>query len=335
MDETQARDFAERMDELGLRFREPVELTELQERSAEAVTLLHEKGSARFRVVYSPELTASALGWAEPVYLKKEPMLVLGPRVNARSAELFRPMGINYLDQAGNAFLSFEGVHIDVRGRKLGPRSDGAGAPRMTRGGVNLFSRKRSQVIFAILCWPELLSAPIRALAAAATVSLGQAQETLELLGQYGFLNEGRRLLPNRSAELIDLWVAAYPAGLGSAAHSFRLSGDITRLHATDGAIYVSGEAAVPDLLRAETLVAYSDELPAEVIRRHRWRRDDERPTIQLRFQWFRHPGSSEGPGVHTAPPLLIYADLLASQDGRQREAAMQLREKHHGFLSN
>lgn len=328
MDESLAGNLAGQLDALGLRFGEPVDLTGLPEQATVSVTLVHEQGRAPYRVGFAASLTGSSLEWARPHHAEHERILLLGPRVTERSAEIFRARGINYLDQAGNAYITFAGVHIDVRGRRSPQAAQvGPGVPRLTRGGVNLFSVKRSQVIFAILNWSALLDAPIREIARNAGVSIGQAQETLELLTQYGFLDERRRVLPHRREQLIDQWTAAYPTGLGADAKTRRFSGEFENLDPADAPVYVSGEAAVPDLLRPETAVLYTDTFPIELIRAHRWRRNDERPNIVLRRQFWPTPQEQEAPGAYAAPWLLVYADLLASNDSRQRDAAQQLRE--------
>lgn len=329
MDEALAKSLADRFDELGLRFAEPVDLTELPGEDTVPVTLLHEHGRSGYHLGFAASLTVSSLEWTRSHYARSERLLLLGPRVTERSAEMFRSLGINYVDQAGNAYVSFAGVHIDVRGRRA-PRqaAGGVGGPRLTRGGVNLFSVKRSQVIFAILSWPGLLEAPVREVARTSGVSLGQAQETLELLTQYGFLDEDRQLLPRRAEQLIDQWAAAYPTGLGSQGKTGRFSGNFASLDPEAMVVYVSGEAAVPRLLRPETIVLYTEEFPTDLVRAHRWRRDEESPNIFTRRRFWQPPQGPAKPGVQVAPWLLIYADLLASGDSRQREAAALLRDE-------
>ncbi|PPF75504.1 hypothetical protein [Pseudoclavibacter sp. Z016] len=177
MDDQLAQRIADRFDELGLRFAEPVDLTEIPHLDTIPVTLTHEHGEASYLVGYADALTFSASDWVKPHYAGNEHLLLLGPRVTERSTKMFRQLHINYLDAAGNAFIAFGGVHIDVRGRRAQVPA-GAGSPHLTRGGVNLFSVKRSQAIFAVLSWPELLGRPIREISRAAGVSLGQAQDT-------------------------------------------------------------------------------------------------------------------------------------------------------------
>lgn len=327
MDSHLARRLANRFDEFELRLSESIDLADLVDQDSIAVTLLHAQGRASFQLGYSNTLTASSMQWAKPIYLAHQRILLVGPRVTERSAEIFRTLGINYIDASGNAFITFDGVHIDVRGRRPSPDEAAKEAiPRATRGGVNLFSTKRSQVIFALLIWEELLTGPVRELARTSGVSLGQAQDTLELLEQYGFLDDSRRLSRRERERLIDQWTASYPAGLGTRNRTGLFSGDFSQLRPTGEAVYVSGEAAVQSLRHPETIVLYTDTFPETLIRTHRWRRNAENPNIFLRRQFWTPP-NFEDAGVHEAPWLLVYADLLASNDSRQAEVAQYLRE--------
>lgn len=196
------------------------------------------------------------------------------------------------------------------------------------RSGVNLFSAKRSQVIFAILTWPELLGEPVREVAHASNVSLGLAQETLQLLEDNDILNADRHLSRASRSRLIDQWVSAYPANLSRQISLGTFSGDISRLRASESTIYISGEAASSELRRPENLILYSAVLPKELIVARRWRRDDEEPNILIRRQFWTEQRPL-APGVNPAPWLLTYADLLASGDSRQKEAAHALRDAH------
>jgi hypothetical protein len=239
---------------------------------------------------------------------------------------MLRREGIDYVDAAGNASITFEGVHIDVRGRRP-PRNATTYLSGPRRGGVNLFSAKRAQVIFAILAWPHLLDGAVRGLATASGVSVGLAQQTIDLLEANGFLGGGKRLSPHQRGRLTDQWAAAYPTGLGAPARTRPLSGDISSVRTAGARMFISGESAVPELLRPETLTLYADGLPTEVIRANRWRLNEESPNIFLRDTFWQSPDGPTGPGLHSAPWPLVYADLLASNDSRQAEAAQQLRE--------
>lgn len=321
-----ARGLTDRLEEYGLSFLEPVDLIELDDQDTLDATLRQSHGPSRtqYRVVYSSNQTEVARR-SSGLHDDPRRLLIVGPRVTERSAERFRATGVNYLDQAGNAFIVFDGVRIDVRGRRPDPTLAAEPGTRLPARGADLFSTKRSQVVFSILSWEELLRGTVREIARTAGVSIGQAQATMHLLERGGFLDGRSWVSPRERDRLIDQWTAAYPLGLGAAV-TLPFSGDFTDLHATSIPVYVSGGAAVPEVLRRpESIVLYSSEIPVDLIRTGRWRRDEENPNILIRKQ-FWSPPEPEAPGSQQAPWLLIYGDLMASNDSRLREAAQELR---------
>ena len=254
----------------------------------------------------------------------REPVFVHTPHIAAKTGDAFRRAGVQYLDDAGNAWIKFGDVLIDVRGR---PRPKDS-TPRAGATG-NLFSSGRAQVVLALLAWPELWKAPQREVAHTAGVSLGQAHNTLSLLAQAGYQRDQRR---DGRADLLDLWAAAFPAGLAQRLTLAKYQGDVepVKTPRADDVMAVSGEAAVPDLLRAATLTLYVPELNPRLAIVNRWRADGE-PNIIVRRKFWHDPVAPEAgaPGIDVAPWPLVYADLLGSNDSRARAAAQQYRESH------
>jgi len=245
--------------------------------------------------------------------------------VSARSADSFRRAGIQYVDVAGNAWIQFGDVLVDVRGR----RPSGDLPPGPDTSGGNLFSAARAQVGFALLQWPRLWKQSQRQVAQAAGVSLGQANNTLALLREAGFGPGGHR----GQSELLDLWVAAFPSGLARklVLAKYRGSTDgVATVNAEDplflGAL-LSGEAAADDLVHPATLTIYVDHLDPHLPVKNRWR-SDGRPNITVgRKFWTTPPDAAHDDdeplvGLRTAPVVLVYADLMASDDPRVRSVA-------------
>src|SRR4051812_39642843 len=93
---------------------------------------------------YGDNVPLSAVGAGE----EGRAPFVLTTYVAPKTVDAFRRAGIQYLDRAGNAWIEFSDVLIDVRGR---PRPIMEGRPRPVAG--NLFSSGRAQVVFALLAW--------------------------------------------------------------------------------------------------------------------------------------------------------------------------------------
>lgn len=284
--------------------------------------------------LYLPHLSATAALQAWDTAGAGSPLLVVGPRLHPSSAETLRARGLWYIDGAGNAYLRHQGgLLIDVRGRRsaVSAQPGTLGDGLHSDGPRNPFTPKRAQVVCVLLDAPQLVDAPLRAIAASAGVSVGMAKETMDTLRTTGFfehLGSRRRLV--RTDELLDLWAAAYPGGLGRANKLLVASGDIHTWSASDGlAVAVSGEQALPDEIRnPESLMLYVDTpapgLPADLLIHNRWHRDPHGSIVIRKLFWRNLP--DEQPGL--APTALIYADLLASREPRQVEVAHLMRRQ-------
>lgn len=285
-----------------------------------------------YAVVVKSQITLAAIAGIDHRWTPL-PILVVGWRISARSADALHDAGIQYVDAAGNAYLSFGDVYVDVRGRR--PTHSGNEPASRASAAVNLFSARRAQVICALLTWPRLVHARVKDLAEAAGVSVGQAHETVGQLEHAGFVGPGGL---RRQHDLLELWAAAYAAGLGSKLELGRFVGDPSpeRVIGTDitAAPAISGEAAVGDLLgRRLTLTAYVNRFEPGLIIANRWRRDSEvRPNIFVRRRfWSSDPAEDEydAEGQLLAPWPIVYADLLATGNPRLSEIAQVWRDRH------
>ncbi|WP_144783301.1 type IV toxin-antitoxin system AbiEi family antitoxin [Microbacterium sp. BH-3-3-3] len=259
-----------------------------------------------------------------------KPVLALGARITPRNADHLRAAGINYFDEAGNGHLAFGDTLIDVRGRTTSTPEE----LRKPTKSASLFTEKRSQVIFAIISWPDLLSARLHDLAHAAGVSVSFTQKTLVALeaANYldGFGSRDSGSLQNIES-LIDGWSAAFSSGLGSRENTQTFRGEFDPFALPDDGppLYVSGEAVAPWIKRHLTWTIYADGIPRDAARAGRWASDGLEPTIFVRQKFWSEPALAPTLGharARLAPPLLVYADLLTSGDSREREAAQHLR---------
>jgi hypothetical protein len=295
-----------------------------------AVTFRRGSHQQQVFALFLPRLDVMDLGDMPPTP-PGTPLLMIGPRVTPRNAERLRAAGLNFIDAHGNAYLAIADTLIDVRGRTGNPIAASYHPP----AGSMLFTNKRAQVIFAIISWPELLEGRLRDLAAASGVSVGFVQKTLILLESTQHLERHGKTRTARALtdidRLIEGWVAAFPSGLGAQSKTRTFRGDFvpTALEDSGPAVYLSGEAVAPWIHRNPTWTLYVDDLPRDAIRAGRWSSASREPNIFVRSRFWQEPDgdavSREG-RVRTAPPLLVYADLLASGDSRQKEAARYYR---------
>jgi hypothetical protein len=310
-----------------------LQLSDLGEGAPIRAVLSHADGttSAELAVMWSGSMTQTAALRAAPDAAADMRLLLLGPHVSSRGAAVLREAGIHHIDAAGNAWLRLPGVVVDIRGRSP-ERSTGPRGSDATQS--NLFSSRRAQVAFALISWPDLVTAPIRRIATAAHVSVGLAHETMGLLEQEGYVQTWPERRLDRVPELIDRWVAAFPLGLGAPGRTRAYQAESMDVQpAESGGVRLSGEAAAPGL-RGSTAVVYTEDPAPRLALRNRWRSDRE-PNVFVREMFWSEPeptGADCSGGVRDAPPLLVFADLMASGDSRQRGAAADMRKADGGL---
>jgi hypothetical protein len=134
----------------------------------------------------------------------KEPHILVTNYVNPLQAERYKKMGLQFLDCAGNAYIHTATIFVFIKGNK---RTDGINA-RPAR----LFKPAGLQVVFALLCNPDLMAATYRDIADKAGVALGTVAWAVKDLQHQGYCIElgikGRRLVKREA--LLKLWLAGY-----------------------------------------------------------------------------------------------------------------------------
>lgn len=274
------------------------------------------------RVERTSDLAWHAMHAAQRRRSAPRPLLV-APHVSAQLAEECRQAGIHFLDAAGNAHIDVPGLYLYITGRKPAKRSAAQVDPSTLRKASTL------RVIFALLTIDGLVLRPVREIAQSAGVALGSTSEALAELQALGFLSGGarQRRLANRVL-LITEWARQYPIALRDKLQPLRCScasPEGWRSLRLDPAEAVWGAemaaAALTDHLVPERACLYAWADRRALMLRHRLRPDPNGAVEILDAFWPRPQASPSA----VAPALLVYADLMASNDGRNREVAKLL----------
>jgi hypothetical protein len=288
---------------------------------------------ARVKAVDRPVALAAAKHRLE-AYGRKG--VLVTPYLTAALARHCRePLDLQFIDTAGNAYLRAPGLYVFVQGERLPePFVGGVGMP--ARGGTATALR----AAFVLLCRPELLNAPYREIAAAAGIGLGTVGWAFVDLERRGYLTaagqrRNRRLL--EPARLLDEWVTNFPIRLRPKLNPRRFRapdpGWWEQTHLPDGARW-GGEVAAAKLaghLKPGTATIYLEPAAARdalatLVREHRLRADPQ-GNVEVLDTFWRLPEQDGLPDM--VPPLLVYADLMATLDPRNLEAARRIREQH------
>jgi hypothetical protein len=256
------------------------------------------------------------------------PLLLVAPYVTEATAEKCRELRLPFMDEAGNAYLEAPGLFILVTGRRRPVQARAALDYRaLTPAGL--------RIVFALLNDPDLAAAPYRKIAKAAGVALGTVGDVLTDLERRGYLapekpGPRRLLAPER---LQDEWVTHYPIKLRPKLNARRFTApardwwrdlDVGQYRACWG-----GEIAAEKLtgyLKPQRVTLYVDDKPDKLILAKRLRPDVNGEIELLKTFWTTDEGR---PHNDIAPPLLVYADLMASTDPRNLETAKLIRDNH------
>ena len=249
--------------------------------------------------------------------------LLVAPFISRETAERCRELHLSFIDTAGNAFLEAPGLYVYVTGQ---PRPK-----RLEESRFHAVGAAGLQVTFALLSRPALVAAPYREIAHAAATALGTITRVMRDLEARGFLlgDKRRRLLdPQR---LLEEWVTHYPIALRPKLHPRQFEAprellaqaDLTPLQA-----YWGGEKAAERLTgilkpAAFTLYAHSPISRLAAALRLRAQPAGNVELLEAFWNFERDPGYPD-----LVPPILAYADLLNSRDGRNIEAARQIYEQ-------
>lgn len=229
----------------------------------------------------------------------------------------------NFIDIAGNAFLDQPPMLVWIKGEKHTPLA----APRALR----TFQASGLQILFGLICNPEWVKLPYRELAKLTGVAHDTVGWVMAELPKLGFVTEmkGKRVLEQRE-RLLQQWAEFYPRVLRPRLPLGRYRTEALALFDTlDPARYgvtLGGETAAARMtgyLRPGTATLYAEKVDPRLVLDMRLRPDPEGNVEILRRFW-----TFDAPDPALAPPPLVYADLMATADGRCMETAKLIFER-------
>ena len=257
-----------------------------------------------------------------------KPVVLVTDYVTPPVADRLRAAQQQFIDVAGNAYLETPAWFVFAVGRK----PVRTGAPKHAAKGATPAGMK---VAFALLCDPALVDRPHRTIALAAGVALGAVPGILADMretGQLFVVGKVRRLQANK--RMLDHWAMVYARTLRPktlmATYTAPNFGEwqtwtLDPTHMKWGS--EPAAALLTGYLRPGILTLYTEKLPARFIHDQRLTRAHVLANTTL--VEVRKPFWGEtlvaGPREDTVPPVLVYADLLATGDARCIETAQQV----------
>jgi hypothetical protein len=290
----------------------------------DAVVQIHapENKPKKFYVEIKGLITKDTIGHvAGQIRRLGNPGILVTRHVTLTMAERMKELNLAFIDTAGNAYINTPPLFVYIIGQKKKDIPEGG---KTTRA----FKPTGIKVVFALLCLPELVKAPYRDIARAAGVALGTVGWVMNDLKKMNYLKDrgkhGRKLF--NVDKLIDTWIHAY-------ARELRPKLYIGRYGATNKewwekaawrktGNFLGGEPAAARLtkyLKPETITVYGSEDTNRFLLKNHLIKDPQGKVEIFKTFWnFDYPWND----VELAPPLLIYADLIATADDRNIETA-------------
>ena len=253
--------------------------------------------------------------------------ILIARYVNPQMADELKKLDIPFVDTAGNMYINEPNLFIFIKGEKV-PEEYRAEQP------TRAFRPAGLQVIFALLCNPGLENEPFREIANKANVALGTIDWAERDLKKLDYLIElpkrNRRLI--RKRELLNRWTTAYPEQLRPKKMIGLYKADDLdwwkNADAKDQNFLWGGELAAKwttEYLKPQKITIYTNKPTAVLLLENKLKKDPNGHIELLEIFWnFKLDWGRN----NTVPPLLIYADLLATGNPRNIETARIIYER-------
>lgn len=241
------------------------------------------------------------------------------------TADKLRELDISFFDANGNAFFNESEFYIFIssRGKTLNVSN-----PKPSL----IFQASGLQLLFVLLSVPNSENKTYRELAEMSGVSLGTVSEVMNaLIAELYLVKQAERRILFRKDFLIKRWVQSFAEILRPKLSEVQFEAedvgwweeaDLAKLKAC-----WSGEVAadmMTSYLNPTKALIYSKELLLRLlVNKYKLRRVRE-GNVKIRRKFW-----SFNEGDIIAPPLLVYADLLATAESRNLEAAQIIYDKY------
>ncbi len=283
----------------------------------------------RYYVEVKNNFTQANLG---QILMKRDrlpgPLLLVANHINDAMADRLVKNKIEFMDAAGNIFIDRPPLFVLIKGNK------DKDPYRMVRQ-WQAFQPAGLKVVFVFLCYPDLVNDNYRNIARTAGVALGNIGGIINDLKTQGFLLEtGKnkyKLIETR--RLLDRFIEEYPKKLRPQLFLGKFTGD--RDWREKGNVHIKdalwgGEVAAADMdhyLKPRNATVYiKQERLNEFLLTNRLRKDPHGEVEVLKLFW-EPVGPTGWKGL--VPPALVYADLTATGDQRNIEAARMIYDKY------
>ncbi len=242
-----------------------------------------------------------------------------------------RELGIAYMDTEGNIFIKHEKLFVLIQGNK---KKEKQNKPNPTN---RAFTKTGLKTVFYLLINPNAITQTYRELAGATNVALGNVKYIIDGLKDAGYVlyKDEKTLMLTNKRELLERWIDGYKETLkpsltiGKFKHNEQIEKEI-EYNLNNDQIVFGGEYAaelVTKYLKAVQFTLYTDMPKFDTMRALKLIPDNNGSlTIYKKF-WKNEFFNIKN--LNLAPLLLIYADLMITNDPRCKETAIKIYDKY------
>ena len=256
------------------------------------------------------------------------PFLVIAENLFPKIKDVLAEQGIAYIEMNGNINIETENILIKVEGKRKKLHQPEKYGRAFTKAGL--------KTIFLYLNNDNEINDTYREIAKNAGIAIGNVKLIHEGLIEMGYalkLNDKELKLTNKKG-LLEKWVTAYIEKLRLTLHigNFRFNNpdDFFKwkdLNLKKTQTQWGGEGAgnlYTEYLHPEVLTLYTTEKKADIIKKYKLLPDPNGNVIVYEKFWKDHQKFK-----NIVPPVIAYADLIATGNRRCIETAQKIYEQH------
>jgi hypothetical protein len=266
---------------------------------------------------------------------EKLPYIIVAQYIPAEIAEEYVANRINYLDIAGNSSIREKDLFIQITGKKKEK------IPKVNQS--RAFQEAGIKLLFNLLIDPKNVNLTYRELSQLADISLGSVGNIMQELIELNFVMPATKgkVLKNLPL-LLQRWVTAYhdvlrPRLLLKKMRFTKVDQhdkwDILPIQDADDIVLWGGEPAaalLTNYLLPEKFTLYTNNSWQGLMREVQLLPEETGPIEILRIFWNEKDTFRQ---KYIVPPLLIYADLMGNNIGRNIETAKMILENELSYL--
>ncbi|MBO9635537.1 MAG: hypothetical protein J7578_20705 [Chitinophagaceae bacterium] len=279
----------------------------------------------QFIVEHKKQLSAYQVAQVAKTQDLRFPLLVVAEKIADPAREQLRMKGIAYLEANGNIFINTSHTTLFLDGNK---------PVKVAKPVTNrAFTKTGLKAVFHLLNNPDAITKTYRQLAEETGIALGNIKYIMDGLAEAGYLLplSKRKVALKNKKELLDRWIAGYretlkPDLFKGAFRITEMQDNWQDINVIDNSMAWGGEAAgeiMTNYLQARALTIYTSELTS--IQTETVGLIPDKKGNVLVYEKFWHEQVVE----ITAPPLLVYADLLITDDPRCIDTARRIYDKY------